>query len=169
MRALPFTFVLLFVAGCLVTDEIEFEDDVNYPPQLLSMSPSNQYIGFFCADDNLEFSMTVWDPDPEDVDTFDANIYFAADPSDSAASPSLGGSCVLNELVTSADDDDDTNNVGVQMKVDCSLNNIPAPGDLNLVKIVASDLGFVQGVAPEDARTVEVLWVKELLADELCQ
>ena len=67
------SFALLFTA-CVVTDEIEFQDKLNYPPQFVSADPSNDAINYAKNSAKTEFTVHIWDPDEDDIALYEGQI-----------------------------------------------------------------------------------------------
>jgi hypothetical protein len=160
---------LIVATGCVVTDTIEFEDKVNYPMQVLFLSPANDEIELVCKE-HRTFTLKVWDPDEEDVATYDSKIYLWPDPYKPIGKIEAGN-CVVSEL-SGAEEVDETHKTGLQMTVTCDLDLTYLggvnEGDVMLTKIIVSDRRFIQQELPDDARTAEVFWALELLPDISC-
>lgn len=160
---------LIIATGCVVTDTIEFEDKVNYPMQVLLLSPSNDEIALVCKE-HRTFTLKVWDPDEGDVATYDAKIYLWPDPYKPIGKIE-GGNCGVAELA-GTEEVDETHETGLQMSVTCDLDLTYLggvnEGDGMLTKIIVSDRRFIQQELPDDARTAEVFWALELLPDISC-
>ena len=62
--------IMWTVTACVVTDEIEFSDKINMPPQLHSIDPPNDRIETITNYSEKEFTVTLWDPDAEDGDLY---------------------------------------------------------------------------------------------------
>jgi len=173
-RPLPIlaAVVAALLGGCLVTDELEFEDLVNNPPEVVSVEPPNSYIHPVCKG-NYDFAVTVWDADVEDVASYDAKIYLWPTPSISTStSLSEKGYCETEEEYVDGEEDAQ-GEAGRQIRVSCTLDLNFLGGvdeyDVMLMKIIVSDRQFIQQTLPPDARKAEVFWALQLLPDDQCQ
>lgn len=154
------------LGGCLVTDEVEFEDDVNHPPQMLSVSPSNSYF-HWTTDGTTTVSARVWDPDEEDLDTLKAAIYFVENPYSSSATFKGVAStteCSITSLEPSDEElDDGITGTVLNVSCDIEMGDVFNNSDVALIKMVVSDLGFRTWTVEKGARTVEAQWVYQLI------
>ena len=126
----------LLASGCLVTDELEFDDLVNNPPQVVSIEPPNSFIQPVCNDE-YEFTLTVWDADVGAVGSYDAKIYLWPTPT-AATNPSEKGLCLTEQL--QSQDLDDEYESGAVIFVQCTL-----------------DLNFLGGVDEYDVMLTKVV------------
>jgi len=159
-------------AGCIVTDTIGFEDEVNHPPEVLLVDPLNEYIATVCQV-TQQFILTVWDPDEKDAASYGAKIYLRLNPT------ATGGwdvikDCDVSNLASGTGETAAAQESGIQMSVNCQLPlglyTLGEGEDLLLVQVRVSDRGYSpSNEVSEGARVAEVNWVLELLPDEVCQ
>jgi hypothetical protein len=140
-------------SACVVTDKIEFKDAVNVPVEVKSHSPPNDETLSVSLRHEFEFSVTVWDPDVDDLEN-----------------PDMRGKLVINsEFVAgqlskrcpgpSYQESDSEEHL---FKIDCPYNLPPQDSlmgrDLT-VELIVSDRGFDQNQDPrEGARVTSVTW-----------
>jgi hypothetical protein len=159
----------LVAAGCIVTDEIEFRDDVNYPPQVISVVPDNRVIKTVCRGEMPEFDVSLWDPDEEDAPPVtEAEIRVWLD--SSSADEGVGaGDCTVTATSPTADSSYEG---GVLLIASCKMTILAESGGISdgllLAHVLVSDRPFIHGVPPETARTAEVLWWLEVLSNDDC-
>ena len=157
----------LAAAGCIVTDKIDFQDDVNYPPQVIGMSPDNSAVRFVCLGAEPEFEVSLWDPDEEDAPPMtEAKISAWLD----INSPDEGekaGDCTMSATSPLADSPYEG---GVLLTAHCTMTILTGGVHDGLLptRVLVSDRPFVQGVLPETARTAEVFWSVEVLSEDEC-
>jgi hypothetical protein len=162
----------LAAAGCIVTDKIDFRDDVNYPPQVISVSPDNSSVWTACRGETLDFEVSLWDPDQEDAPPMtEAEIRVWLDLN--SANEGIGaGGCTVTATSPSTDS---PYQGGVLLTVSCTMTTLSDSGDavsdgLIPTRVLVSDRPFVHdGVPPEAARSAEVFWSVEVLPNEECQ
>jgi len=157
-------------AGCIVTDELGFEDLVNNPPEVVSITPTNSMVEWVCKD-VYDYTVTVWDPDEDDAASYDGKIYLSPNPDDATITSELG-QCGTTPI-TESEEDHLEYETGVLVSVNCSLNLKYLGGvdenDIMLARIIISDRRFVKQTIPDDARTAEVFWTLRLSPDEYCE
>jgi len=160
----------LAAAGCVVTDEIEFTDDVNNPPEVIGADPPNAAVFPVCRED-LEFNVSLWEPDVEDAPPeTEAEIRVWID-ADAASEGQVAGDCTVAAAAPAADSPYDG---GVLLTVVCTMeiltnSSFSVPdGDILVTRVLVSDRPFVHGVPPETARTAEVFWSLEVLSSQEC-
>ncbi len=159
----------LALGGCIVTDEIDFRDAVNHPPELIDVEPSNAYIDTVCPELQT-FTVEVWDADEDDAAFYGAQIYVRWTPGDTG---SWNDQRPCNQPTeVAALEDGAEKQEGVRMRITCELPleyySIDTAEPYLLVMVRVSDRGFFQGSVDEGARKVEVLWALELLPDAAC-
>lgn len=159
-------------AGCIVTDTIGFEDAVNHPPEVLLVEPLNDYISTVCQE-TQQFTITVWDPDEKDAASYGAKISLWLNPT-ATGSEDVIKDCDISRVATTTGEATTEYETGVQMFVDCKLPlglyTLGVGEDLLLVRVRVSDRGYSpSNKVSEGARVAEVIWVLELLPDEVCQ
>jgi hypothetical protein len=159
----------LAAAGCIVTDKIDFRDDVNYPPQVTGVSPDNSVVQTVCRPATPDFTVSLWDPDEEDAPPqTEAEIRVWLD-DNGASAGQVAGACTVSATTPAADSPYEG---GVLLTVTCTLEILAEPysiPDILPVRVLVSDRPFVHGAAPETARTASVLWAIEVLSDAECQ
>ena len=161
----------LAAAGCIVTDEIEFFDDVNNPPEVIGVQPANAAVIPVCREIQ-EFTVTLWEPDVEDAPPqteAEIRVWIGAD---AASEGQVAGDCTVAAAAPAADSPYDG---GVLLTVVCTMeiltnSSFSVPdGDILVTRVLVSDRPFVHGVPPETARTAEVFWTLVVLPTEECQ
>jgi len=156
-------------AGCIVTDEIEFEDKVNNPPQVLTIVPPNEQIQHVCKKSH-SYGFTVWDPDEGDAASYGARSALRIDPTE-IVQPKLGN-CSITPVGSEGEQVEGLE-TGVRLQVTCEIDLAVyagvEEGEYLFVEVQVSDLGYVQTALPEGARTAEVLWVLEVSPDSWCE
>jgi hypothetical protein len=168
---LAVTLVAL-ASGCIVTDTIGFEDEVNHPPEVLLVEPLNEYISTVCQE-TQQFTLTVWDPDEADAASYAAKIYLRLNPTVTGGWDVIKD-CDISKVATATGEVVATYESGIQMSVNCQLPlglyTLGEGEDLLLVQVRVSDRGYSpSNEVSEGARVAEVNWVLELLPDEVCQ
>jgi len=173
LRAGTITGILaLAAAGCIVTDKIDFRDDVNSPPQVIGVSPDNSAVQTVCRGETPEFQVSLWDPDEEDAPPeTEAEIRVWLDIN--SANEGVGaGSCTVS---ATSPLEDSPYEGGVLLTAKCTMTilaglSAPSVSDGILpTRMLVSDRPLVQGVVPETARTAEVFWSVEVLSEQECQ
>jgi hypothetical protein len=161
----------LVLAGCIVTDEIEFSDDVNYPPQVIGVSPDNSAVQTECRGESPEFQLSLWDPDEEDappVTEAEIRVWLDIGSADEGV---VAGDCTVFATSPTADSPYEG---GVLLTAACTMTILSegsptsVSDGLLLTSVLVSDRPFVHGVPPEAARTAEVFWPVEVLANDEC-
>jgi hypothetical protein len=160
--------VALAATGCIVTDKIDFTDDVNYPPQVIGVAPDNSAILSVCPETTPEFEVSLWDPDEEDAPPqteAEIRVWLV---SDGAGGGEVAGECTVSATTPSAESPYEG---GVLLTAACTLEVLAAPvtvPDVLLVRVLVSDRPFVHGVAPETARTAQAFWTLDVLSSVEC-
>ena len=170
-RAAIAGLIALAAAGCVVTDEIEFQADVNYPPEVLGTQPDTSSVVYVCREAQ-EFEVSLWEPDEEDAPPrteaaigvwLDANVsseeQVAGDCTVSARSPDEGSAYEGGVLLTAT--------CTMETLADASSGAI-SDGDMLIARVLVSDRPFVEGVPPPAARTAEVYWTLVVLPAAAC-
>lgn len=151
--------------GCIVTDEIEFEDYVNNPPEVVEVDPDNQIIQSWCKA-SYSFTVVVWDPDEADAYSYAARLSMWIEPH-SPSNP-VSKECVVTELATAGEQLEEYK-TGVQLNVACTIELQQYQGlqedTLLLFEVQVSDQGYNQSALPAGARTAEVVWVGRVETD----
>jgi hypothetical protein len=162
----------LAAAGCIVTDEIDFQDDVNYPPQVIGVSPDNSAVRTVCRGETPDFEVSLWDPDEEDAPPMtEAEIRVWLDIN--SADDGIGArDCTVTATSPTADS---PYQGGVLLTAKCTMTILAGPSAASVsdgllpTRVLVSDRPFINGVPPDSARTAEVFWSVEVLPDEECQ
>jgi hypothetical protein len=168
---LLFIPILTLFAGaqvsCIVTNQIDFEDEVNSPLTVISFSPVEPIQTIEVdADDDVAFTILVWDPDIMDESNMRARLYISRE-SDSEDTPHQVRNCeptaAQEPLSTEGIDESYTQN-GTLAEVTCSDNPYyivldSPPGTLVSVRMEVSDLGYTGDVPTEGAYTVDIMWL----------
>jgi hypothetical protein len=158
----------LAAAGCIVTDKIDFRNDVNYPPQVISVIPDTSAVLTICGGEIPEFDVSLWEPDEEDAPPqTEAEIRVWLD-DNSAGGGQVAGDCTVT---ATSPTEESPYEGGVLLAVVCKMtnfNNPISPPETLLVRVLVSDRPFVEGTPPETARTAEVFWTLEVLSSEEC-
>ena len=159
----------LVAAGCIVTDKIDFSDDVNYPPQVIGASPDTGAVQTVCRPDEPIFTVSLWDPDEEDAPPeteAQINVWSGINPADEGQ---VAGSCKVTATTPAADSPYEG---GVLLSAECTMTILAGLSGVSdgllPTRVLISDRPFVHGVPPDTARTAEVLWSVEVLSDEEC-
>ena len=162
IAALAPILIGVLVSSCVVTDKIEFEDEVNYPPEVRRLDPSNDSVLTICGEGKHSFDIWVWDPDEKDADTLDSKLFLLRNPY-SGGTWTQGLDC---QVAIPGDEDQET---GALLYVKCETSILGVKsGDLIIVKAHISDRGYVQNAVKEGARIVEVLWIVEIASEAAC-
>ena len=152
--------VALVTASCVVADEIDFQDKVNYPPQFVSSEPANDVINYTQDGVLTEFNVSIWDPDKDDFTLYDGRISLIEQLSSSVQ---IVDTFSCNEPVLG---ESDVYEGGALISVTCTLTMraTDAAAQNLIVLVELSDRGYGAGnVTPEDARTIQVMWTYEML------
>jgi hypothetical protein len=155
----------LCAGSCIVTDKIEFEDYINNPPELIWVQPINTEVSEICKV-KQEFNVRVWDPDEGDLASYAAKLkmYVTANPQ--IRECSVGEYFAPGAQVEKYE-------TGVQISVDCEIDLEPyqglEEGTLIPFEVQVSDLGYDQSVLADGARAAEVVWVRKINLDEVCE
>jgi hypothetical protein len=152
-----FLAILLFNAtSCVVTDTIEFEDEINHPFEIHSTTPPEGIVPVCNGENQREFKVRVWDMDEQDINNTTMKVFLTLDytPTDTTM-----GVCGQPQLYH-----EQTENMGLVLEFTCSINLLViTKAQLYTVKIQISDKGFTQADKPkENAHTAEVTWVLEV-------
>ena len=164
----------LAAAGCIVTDEIEFSENVNYPPEVTGAQPDTSAVLPVCRDDQngfeeQRFVVSLWEPDEEDAPPrTDAMIHLWLD-ADQSSEAVRSGDCTVGALSPTEESGYEG---GVLLTVTCTMD-IPASvseGDTLMVRVLVSDRGFVgeEDQRPETARTAAVFWTLVVVPSDAC-
>ena len=137
-----FSFLLwgAIVTGCLVTDTIEFEDAINYPPETIEVFPK-EHILTVCDNQTLIFWALIWDPDVEDPSESPAaaNLSLIADTSQAAS-----GSCNPASRPIIYSERGENKEGGTLVYLSCSTKLTEFnQNSLIEVTMTISDLGFI--------------------------
>ena len=158
----------VLAAACIVTDDIQFEDAVNHPPEVIDVTPANDQITPVCPE-TQELTVTVWEPDAEDAAFYGAQI-FARWTRGATGGWEYDDSC--DPPVELDDPGDGDHAGGARVRLTCELPlefiNIDESDPTMLVLVRVADLGFFQGQVRDGARTAEVLWVLEVQPEVAC-
>ena len=150
--------MLLWGSGCAVTDEIEFSDSVNYPPEIVSVSPSNEIVKFANAEDTLAFKVTVWDPN-ETGNQYAGRVKAVETLSSMATN-------IVDERVCDVTPPDLVDGGGAQVTVTCRASLIVTnASDVTtvVVSVVISDRAFsASNEVAEGARELKMSWTLEV-------
>lgn len=171
-RALISATVLLVLGvaqeSCLVTDTIEFEDEINHPPVVVAYYPS-QIILPVCHDDlkNRVFWLTLWDPDEDAPSQSESRGRLSVDLDSNPDTRNIAdGKCDLPREPPGYIGGEADLPTGTYLHVRCSidLSDRTVPEDAILsVTMEISDLGYSSLNNPrEGANTVERVWVFEV-------
>jgi len=169
LRAAIAGLLALAASGCIVTDEIEFRDDVNYPPEVIGTQPDTSAVISVCREAQV-FEVSLWEPDEEDappeteatIDVWlDANL---------TSAPQVAGDCTVKAR---SPDEGSSYEGGVLLTVTCTMETLTgsisvSDGDTLITRVLVSDRPFVEGVPPESARTAEVFWTLVVLPPAAC-
>jgi hypothetical protein len=146
--------------GCVVTDTIEFEDAINYPPVIVASTPRT--IRSFCQGDDQNFFVIVEDVDEDDpYDTEMQGLLSLTNEIDSIAPYPCEDP--RPPFVPVANSDEDTTQIQITCPISAELLAQIPYGVLTTVHLEVSDLGYVSGNTPrEDAYVVWADWVIEV-------
>ena len=159
----------LAAAGCIVTDDIDFSEDVNHPPQVTAVSPDNTEVQTVCRGDTPTFQVSLWDPDEEDAPPeteAEIRVWLVDYPTEDGQ---VGGECTVSATSPAADS---AFQGGVLLHASCTLLVLKDPfssiaeGDVLMTRVLVSDRPFVQGA--QTARTAAAVWTLEVLPDSEC-
>ena len=157
----------LLLGGCLVTDQITFEDAVNHPISILAYTPTDNLIPKTA---NESFTLTVVVTDPDVTDSADheieARLVLAADywSNPDTSTKSCAAPQPLPNHGYAVD--------SVVFTIDCVVELGPLnvyDGSLVKVKTVVSDLGFLGSDADRfapGAFIAEQPWVVQIAEEE---
>jgi hypothetical protein len=152
---------LTALGGCLVTDTIEFEDEVNRALEIVSSSPLEQIIET-CPDDELAFEVTVRDPDEPDPLDSSIEALLSINLDVNGLEPPVELSCDPPRSPLGSEDAEEPEHGGLanlRCAVDLSRLNVPSEALLP-VTVRVSDLGFTSAKTPrQGAHVVEREWV----------
>lgn len=152
----------LLASSCVVTDKIEFEDEVNYPPEVRRLEPANDSVLTVCGEGRHSFDIWVWDPDEKDADTLDSKLFLLRN-------PYSGGTWTQGLDCQVAEPGDEFQETGALLYIKCETSILGVmSGDLIIVKAQISDRGYVQNAVKEGARMVEVIWIVEIASEAAC-
>ena len=158
----------LAAASCIVTDKIDFRNDINYPPQVISVVPDNSSVVTICQGDTPEFDVSLWEPDQEDAPPeTEAEIRVWLNES-SAGEGQRAGDCTVT---ATSPTEESLYEGGVLLSVACTMTNFNNPistPEILIVRVLVSDRPFVGDALPETARTAEVFWTLEVLSSGEC-
>ena len=130
------------------------------PAEVILAEPSNRIIVTACSGATL--SAYLWEPDEEDLQTFEAQIRIRTNPYDPSSVPA---SCLVEE----ADREWSGYEGGVFIRVDCpfSLSQfVTNLGDINpmTATMTTADFGFNATNTPTaGSRTTDILWLVDVL------
>jgi hypothetical protein len=150
----------LFINGCVVTDEIDFDEKINYSPQLVEATPAPDKINYSKANVTQKFTVIVQDPDKQDFKYYDGRISLVETLNSSIINVETF-SCNEPEVL-----DEEKNTEYIKLSITCQLSLRPSSDNIDLlqVKVNISDRGYLAGnTLPSDARTLEVIWTYELV------
>jgi hypothetical protein len=153
----------LLVSSCVVTDEIEFQDKINMPPQLVWTEPVTDVLHMVDDDTRQTFTVQVWDPDEKDANSYEGMITIIEESNAVQPRKTSDRSCIVN---VDTPPDPSEYDGGILVTFDCSvdfsLNATPVETTL-IVEVDVSDRGFL-GFPDEVARGanhIRVTWVFE--------
>lgn len=149
------------LAGCLVTDTIEFEDAINGPLEVVSASPAESLLRV-CRDERRTFAVTVWDPDEDDAEQPALRARLTVDIDEDV---SVAGECKVPTVGAPPAGQGDPE-MGAFLDVACTVNLgilSVSDGDLLTARIELSDIGFGSAdTIKEGAHGAVVTWVLEV-------
>ena len=155
--------VVLVFTSCVVTDEIEFQDKINMPPQLVWTEPVTDVLHMVDDDTRQSFTVQVWDPDKKDADSYEGMITIIEESNMVLPKKTSDGSCIAT-VETSPDSSEYDGGILVTFdcSVDFSLNATPVETTL-IVEVDVSDRGFLglPDEVAEGANHLRVTWVFE--------
>jgi hypothetical protein len=160
----------LAAAGCIVTDDIDFTEDINYPQEVTGVIPDNSTVQTVCRGAEApEYEVFLWDPDEEDAPPMtEAEIRVWLD-INSADEGVKAGDCTVTATSATADS---AYVGGVHLIASCTLNILTQPGyvsdGLLPTRVLVSDRPFVNGEPPPTARTAKVFWSLDVLPTSEC-
>lgn len=154
----------LLLTGCIVTDTIEFTDEVNYPPAVVASTPRGLHST--CPGNDLSFFVIIEDVDEDDADDTEMQGMIsltneidsvAPYPCDDPRPPYIPVSGGTNGS------DDELPPIQITCPISAELLSQIPIGVLTGVHLEVSDLGYVSGNTPrEDAYVVQVDWALEV-------
>jgi hypothetical protein len=153
-------FSLILLTGCMVTDEIEFKDKVNYPPSIIDVQPPSGQINYAVKGSTVTFTVTLFDHDKDDFDYYDGRIVILE---------TLNSSYIKKDIFSCkepqpAGGEDFSDGITVIMTCQATLRTTLDTQNTLQIEVEISDRGYDSGNSlPEDANTVKVLWTYELL------
>ena len=152
--------------GCVVTDKIDFEDAVNQPFAIFSYTPKDSFFSELDSVETIPFSATVWDPDVSDPlnPEMRALVTYRLD----YQSSSRTLFCQAPSRDTNHGYDVEGDVYTIECEIDLS-SEVLVDGNLIVVDMLISDLGFVQGGnnAPRKGAYVHDLsWVINIVEEK---
>lgn len=160
-------FMCLGTTSCIVTDEIQFTDRVNHPPAIISIDPPNTIINFAQKDDQINFTVTLWEPDEEDFPLYAGQYFLNEYPFSQVVNNQQGTSCNTPTSNESALDE-----TGVYITINCQIDVkvTDASADTFFIQIKISDRGYGASSIPLDgAHQVITQWTFDLLPEGSAQ
>ncbi|MBN2714574.1 MAG: hypothetical protein JXX14_01890 [Deltaproteobacteria bacterium] len=153
--------VMWMVTACVVTDEIEFYDKVNMPPQRDSIVPTNDKIDTITNNSEKKYTVYLWDPDEYDGSDYRGKINVIAQTNAGPVKLWADGPC---ESPDPSEPDPDKYDGGIMVRIDCNavfqMRNAPEKTTV-IIQVTISDRQFSISSADE-AKTLQVTWTGEL-------
>ncbi len=170
-----FGFIL---AGCIVIDAIDFEKEVNYPPEIIRYNPSKSIISI-CVDaetsyvvpDFQRFEVAVWDPDIEDPEDSQmaATLFLDYDPSPEVED--FRDVEICNDISKSKVDKSvrvqygEKLETGIIVEFECILDRFHSLKEEASypIEFLVSDRGYIKrDQVKESGHTDEITWIFEV-------
>ena len=164
LKSIIFFTLSIFINSCIVTDDIEFDEKINYSPTLIEAVPYPDKMNYALAGTKLTFKVIVKDPDKKDFDYYDARIFLIE-----TVNSSITKTDVLScrEPVSLPLDEGET---GIKILVECQVTlraSIDTTSSLQ-VKVQLSDRGYDAGnTIADNANILDIMWTYELLKQTL--
>ena len=140
--------------SCVVTDKIEFEDKINYPPEVTHYTPSGSIISV-CSDDESVFIVHVWEPDEDNLDSLEMEGRLILDLDPSAVYKKCRSP---KELENASAQEEIGMVVLIECRIDLGQYNV-VENSLIPIQLQISDLGFTNADNVQTgANTVDLTW-----------
>jgi hypothetical protein len=155
----------LLLTGCIVTDAIEFTDEVNHPPAVVASTPRGLHST--CPGNDMSFFVIIEDIDEDDpYDTeMEGRLSWTNEIDSAAPFPCDDPRPPIIEVGGgSSGSDDELAPIQITCPISADLLSQIPIGVLTSVHLEVSDLGYVSsGNTPrENAFVVQVDWVLEV-------
>jgi len=144
-------------------DKIDFDDEINHPPQVVELDPPNDAMVIVKNASNNSFRVTIWEPDIENATSYEAVIWWWENMYNNSTWINNQGTCKVSEASGEKDSLEQFKGTGILLYVDCNLDLSPFPepvdDQLTIAKISISDHAIKGNTLREGAGSIEVSWI----------